>query len=229
MFKAKLKKCRGTGKALGFGCGELYTPTSSMHKGLCNKCYPKWLYSTPAGKDCIEKSTLKAKKVIHTEQIKKSRTEKKEIISNDEYRERYVQPIINEIARLIDYGQPCIATGLYSGKMNGGHYHSVGSNRTLALNLHNIHIQGYHSNSWKGGDNMNYRLGLIRVYGQEYADMVESLKSTPALHLSKTDLIMIKSKASIARVFLKKNLIIRPPEARIIMRDEINQMIGIYK
>lgn len=228
MSEIKHKRCKGTSQAKGFGCGELFIQTSSMHKGLCNKCYPKWLYTTSEGQQVIERSTLKAKNILDSEQKKQLKEQKEKIISNDEYRAKYVQPIINEIARLIDYGQPCIATGLYSGKLTGGHYHAVGSNRATALNLHNIHIQSYHSNSWKGGDNMRYRQGLIKIYGQEYADMVESLKSTPALHLSKDDLIRIKEKASIARGILKNNLIIRPPEARIKMRDEINKMIGIY-
>ncbi len=102
------------------------------------------------------------------------------------YRSKHVQPLINELARIIDHGQPCIATGNIKGKMNGGHYHSVGSNVTLSLNLHNIHIQSEQSNSHKGGDAIRYRHGLIEIYGQKYADFVDMhLCQCPNLNLTK--------------------------------------------
>ena len=47
----------------------------------------------------------------------KKQESKVKILSADGYRKAYIQPKINEIARLIDFGQPCIATGATKGKM----------------------------------------------------------------------------------------------------------------
>ena len=235
MIQQKPKRCRGTGKAIGFvSCGQ----SKYLHKfGLCKDCFFEWLYNTTEGKTFLDSTQIRAKKHVQKEQKKEqskrkeeTRQKKIDLMSSDKYRSEILQPIFNEIARLIDYGCPCIATGLYDGKMAGGHYHSVGSNRTTALNLHNIHIQSFHSNGPSGGgDNIRYRNGIIRTYGQEYMDKIESLSKTPAIHLSKDDMIEIKKIASEIRLELKSDLKYRTPEERIALREEINQLIGIYK
>jgi len=113
----------------------------------------------------------KQRKSKRTEEKRTTSEQKKkmtvELMSDDKYRSSVLQPVINEIARLVDFGQPCIATENY-GKENGGHYISVGANRTICLNLHNIHIQSFESNHWKSGDTLKYQVGIIRVYGEEY-------------------------------------------------------------
>ena len=189
--------------------------------------------STIKGKYCKDHAISQAVakvRLIKVKSAKKERTQKTdELMSVDQYRSKYVQPIINEIARLIDYCQPCIATGLMSGKMSGGHYFSVGSNRTICLNLHNIHVQSFHSNSAMGGDNIRYRQGIINTYGNEYMKLIESLKRTDPVKLTKDDLKQIKAKASEIRNTLKKNLKIRTPVERMKIRELINEQIGIYE
>jgi hypothetical protein len=195
----------------------------------CKSCYQSWLLSTDEGNKELSKYVLKASITIKKTKKIELKKRKKDLFSSDEYRSKYVQPIINEIARLIDYGQPCIATGSYNGKMNGGHFHSTGSNRTLTLNLHNIHLQSYASNCPNGGDNLKYREGIKRIYGQDYLDYVESLKSIAPLHLSKDDLYRIEGIAKKIRIELKNNLIVRTAEERIRLREKINNRIGIYE
>ena len=60
-------------------------------------------------------------------------------------------------------------------------------------------------------------------------DKIESLSKTPAIHLSKADMIEIKKIASEIRLELKSDLKYQTPEERIALREEINQLIGIYK
>lgn len=228
LIKPKEKPCKGTGKAKGYGCGSL---TLYRKNGLCPECqrlFNKWWYNTQNSSKDMQYLLKKAKVIVSTDEKKERKKHQLELISVDKYRSEYVQPIINEIARLIDYGQPCIATGHF-GKMNGGHYHAVGTNRTISLHLDNIHIQSFHSNHFKSGDNKKYREGLVRVYGEEYANYVDSLNSIPAIHLSKNDLIEIKEKASSIRSRLKKDLKIRTPDERIELRIKINEELGIYK
>lgn len=226
MIKSIKKQCKvGKGKSKDFsGCGNF----DYLKNGLCRKCYPKWYFSTEQGMIRTMKAARaridKEKKRIEREKRKEKKEKKIDLMSVDKYRSTVVQPIINEIARLIDYGQPCIATNTY-GKMSGGHYHSVGSNRTISLNLHNIHMQCFHSNNWKGGDNIKYRAGLIRVYGQEYADFVEGLISTPTKHLSKADLYEIKKVASKIRNELRQHKLYYSTEMRISLRTKFNAII----
>lgn len=141
---------------------------------------------------------------------------------------KVLQPIINAIARKIDCGQPCIATGFFKGKMNGGHYVAVGSNPSLRYNLHNIHVQSEHSNSFKGGDNLRYQDGLKKVYGLEYFEYVDSLRMHyKHLGLSIED---IKALIPIARKILRElpeNEIYSALD-RIKLRSEINNKLGIY-
>jgi hypothetical protein len=210
-------------------CKDCKTEQYLFSHGRCKKCFQSWCYSTPEGQEYLNRVCLKAKNKVRIEGKKETQEKKVELMSCDEYRKKYVQPIFNEIARLIDYGQPCIATGKFGGKLNGGHFHSVGSNRTLAFHLHNIHLQSEHSNSYKGGDNNRYREGLVREYGQKYADYVDSLKSIQPIKLSKSDLIEIKNIATVIKNELKNNPVVMTAQERIEIRDEINKRIGIYK
>jgi len=44
------KPCKGTSKALGYGCGDEVSVKLRKY-GLCTaKCYPEWLYGTNSGK-----------------------------------------------------------------------------------------------------------------------------------------------------------------------------------
>lgn len=178
----------------------------------------------------IEKSrsyqTKQANKA-KTDQRKETDKKKVDLMSIDEYRAKKVQPLINEIARLIDYGQPCIATGTF-GKMSGGHYFAVGHNRTTALNLHNIHVQSYHSNSANGGDNIRYRDGIIKTYGIAYMERIEALKQLKPLHLNKEDLKQVKDIAMEIVTYMRKNPKVLTPDERIDLRDRVNESLNIY-
>lgn len=232
-----MKKCKGTGKAKGFGCGiELpYTERNGIKSykatyGLGHdcKCYYKWLSGdTPEAKEQFNKLIISNKKKLEDEKKRVNRELKRKTISVDEYRAKYVQPKINQIAREIDFGQPCISSGNY-GKMNGGHFIDIGSNRTTAINLHNIHIQSFHSNHWKSGDKSKYRLGIIEIYGSDYFDFIESLHGCPVLKLNKIELEEIKNNAISILKELKQNQKIRTPKEHIKLRNEINTKLNIY-
>lgn len=230
MIELKEKPCVGTGLAKGFGCGHK-TKHRVYGLGKMCGCYSNWLLNSENGKIKMEKSIIyakeKVKKANKKEQNEKDAKTKIELMSPDKYRAEHLQPIINEIARIIDYGQSCIATGDF-GKMNGGHYVSVGANRTTALNLHNIHIQSFASNHHKSGDPIKYRLGLIERYGNDYFEYVQYIQQHKALHLTKGDMIDLALKASFIRGELKRNEEQKTPYERIELRNKINIQLGIY-
>ena len=223
-------KCKSTHKLTkGFGCGK---ERDKGLYGLCNDCRTKWIFETPEGEKWFDEF-LETNKKKYEKEAKKAERErmtqlKIDNMTPDKYRAKYVQPLINKIARYIDYGNPCIATGNFEGKMAGGHFTSVGSNRTICLNLHNIFIQSFHSNSWNGGDDKRYRASLKNTFGSDYLEFVEGLKKHRPIQLRKPQLIEIKELAQGIANELEKNLKVRTPDERIELRNELNTMLGIY-
>lgn len=236
-----IKKCKGVGKAKGHGCGDelpyserngIKTYKAKYGLGIDCRCYQKWLETSDEGAKILSKATnvakVKVKKKVDKEERERMAKMKIDSMSPDKYRAKYVQPLINKIARFIDHGNPCVPTGNYEGKMAGGHFTSVGSNRTICLNLHNIFIQSFHSNSWKGGDDKKYRASLKRIFGEDYLDFVDSLNSHRAIQLRKPQLIEIKQKAEKIVLHLEKNLQVLDPTQRIEQRNIINEELNIY-
>lgn len=189
--------------------------------------------------DEIDCKTKYAMSVVDKQKLQKQNAEKKkraeekkqmsiDIMSDDKYRSKILQPVFNEIARLIDFGQPCIATENY-GKENGGHYISVGANRTICLNLHNIHIQSFESNHWKSGDTIKYQSGIRRVYGENYLEFMDGLQKHLPIQLRKKEMIELYEVACKIRNKLRKNTAIRTPKQRIELRNQINLELGIYQ
>jgi hypothetical protein len=173
--------------------------------------------------------TMKKVKERNLKNEKKSTKELKESLKTKSDYEKILQILINQIVRLIDKDCPCIATGSFTGKMNAGHYTSVGSNPTIRFHLDNIHIQSEHSNSFKGGDLLKYQDGLKRTYGKEYFEYVDSLRQMKPIKLSIDEL---KQKILLARSIVKelKELnCIYDTETRMKLRAYYNEEIGIYK
>lgn len=200
----------------------------------CRQCKAKFtprffLQKTCEDVNCIiTYSKILREKKEQKEWVKRKCNLKFDNYSNDGYRSKVIQPIVNEIARLIDYGLPCISSGTV-GKPQGGHYISTGANNSISLNLHNIHIQSYHSNVELSGDEARYRLGLIKWYGNDYFEFIEGLRHVKGVDLSKQRLSELKPLISQTRNDLKRNPIKRTPQERIALRNEINEKIGIYQ
>jgi hypothetical protein len=223
------KPCKGRGLAKGSGCGDLGL-YNSLQKGLCPSCWSGWLLNTKEGQDYFNRVRLKAKSETETKRKRKTTESKRELMSSDAYRSKVLQPVINEIARLIDYGHPCIASGVTSGKFAGGHFISVGANRATALNLHNIHIQAYHSNGPQGGQPLEYLAGIKATYGKGYADYLLSFRGySNANRITKQQMIQAYPKAKRVRNWLRKNKALRSAEKRIRLRNLVNQYLGIYE
>lgn len=236
------KICKGTTqKTKGHGCGALLK--YSEHNGLKTyyqrqglgiecKCWNKWLMNTEDGQEEIIRVSRKAG-MVSAQKLKKETKEKtdkmkSELMTANEYRSKKLQPVINSIARLIDYGCPCIATNNY-GKENGGHFISVGANPTISLNLHNIHIQSFESNHFKSGDNIKYEIGIIDRYGKRYLEFMKSLQQTPEIKLTKTNLEAIRTIAMGIEKTLKKEQNLRTPIQRMKLRNDVNVWLGIYE
>lgn len=218
----KPKRCKGTGKAIGQGCGTLQT----IHKfGLCLACFKAWLFGTSEGKKFLESTQIRAKKQVQTES-RKAFNKKKEEIRSKSYFEKQLQTEINTIVRLIDTDKGCISCSHgwgspFTRQAHAGHRISVGSNPTLRYNVFNIFKQCSICNSILSANEREYDKGIVRIYGLE---MLEYVKTIPAhfqsLHLSVEEL---KESISTARKIIKEI-----QSGKDFTRDEINQKIGIY-
>lgn len=218
----KEKKCKGTGKAKGHGCGELKT----IHRyGLCSKCFAGWLYNTDEGKILLNNSAIRAKKSIERTKRLQAKKEKQEIKKKSEF-EKELQTEINSIVRLLDVDKGCIScdhgwTEKWTRQAHAGHYYSVGSDPTLRFNLLNIWKQCSICNNWKSGNERKYEIGLTTHYGKEVVDKIKQFKSKyKSINLTKDDLI---EKIKIARR-IKKDIL----SGKNYTREQINNELGIY-
>ena len=195
-------------------CGQLYEPAYRNGILVSKLCY-----------GCIvAKSRAKTEKQRRAEtKAMKEKLKKKSAFEKD------LQDEINLIARLIDKGQPCIARPNLP-LAHGGHFRAVASAPAIRFHLDNVHGQSVESNKHKGGEPLEYREGLIRVYGIEYCNYVESLKSNiPSLKLSIEEL---KEAISRSRQFvkeLKARDMVYSAYERIELRKIGNKVIEIYK
>jgi len=197
-------------------CKKLFEPVFSTTQQVCSI-------------ECSKLFTRSVKgKKLQTKLDKERTKEQKEKIKTTADWKKELQPLVNKIARLIDFGQPCIATGNLSGKMDAGHRIAVGANESLRFHLDNIHIQSVHSNRYKAGDNYKYSQGIKNVYGSSYLHYLDSLNQIKPIKLS---IEQIKESIAICRSIIKElesEPKIRSAQERIELRKELNKRIGIY-
>lgn len=140
-----------------------------------------------------------------------------------------LQTEINLIVRLIDKGHPCFCNLTKRMKLiTAGHIWGVGSNETLRFHLLNIWGQDYDSNGSKGGEPIQFKTGIIYVYGLELWEQIEALKSIKLIDLNISD---IQDKISIARSIVKwLKLQDRKftTSERLELRIKFNNQLSIY-
>ena len=159
----KPKKCKGTGIAKGYGCGEMATFRTY---GLCqNKCYPKWLFNTPEGKEKVQKATLKATKDRRDlEKAEKQMKERKSL----SYLLESTKNACHKYIRLRDKGKPCISCGnAWKPNFQAGHFYKAELYSLLRFNEWNINGQCEQCNLRKEGNLNPYSVNLPKRIGQE--------------------------------------------------------------
>lgn len=203
----KAKKCKV--------CGKEFIPRYSAVQMVCGKpC--EWKYRDRAIEEVKSGRHHKRKKAEY-------------IQKNDSKRNKsLLQKSVNAIARSIDRGFPCLATG-NSGQIQGGHVFSRGGHTQMRFNLHNIHRQSAASNNHQGHDGLMQEKLEIE-YGTDYLNFLRKLRGTPVIKYSAAEYYSF---------YLKANEILRNLEAidqhkftknqRIQMRNRINQQLNIYQ
>lgn len=164
----KPKKCKGTGKAKGHGCGEMNVYRTY---GLCNSCYRDWLLNTDEGRQKLNNITLKATK--DRRELKKTEKQIKEERSIS--RELNLTKIkCHEYIRLRDKGKPCISCGIpYKSNFDAGHFYKAEIYSWLKFNELNIHGQCVQCNRRKEGNINAYAINLKKRIGEEKFNELE--------------------------------------------------------
>lgn len=173
MIKKKPKKCKGTGKAKGYGCSQI---KYIQRYGLCSDCFKNWVYNTDEGKELLKKTITSATKKV----AKETRKKKKYVKWIDKPLNEMVQyvqfKIVNPYIKLRDntcYGR-CISSG--NAIIDAGHFFAT-TEIKLRFNVQNIHGQNHSDNRFKGGNLQAYKEGLISRHGQSYFNTLERLKT----------------------------------------------------
>jgi hypothetical protein len=205
------------------GCGDSFVPRRSTDKWVNSDHYKHWLLNTPQGQREIERKALRAKKQVQKDERVKDKKLKNEITDWN----KKLQIKVQEIARLIDRGQPCLARGYTDCQFHGGHVISRGAGANTKLNLHNIHRQSAQSNHWQNDDALMKR-GLELEYGINYLNFVEELRRCPVPKYTNEDYHVFYSIACGVATRLKKAEKEYGLEERIELRNQINLELGIY-
>ena len=210
-------------------CGKKYKLINLMKKKKCKFCKKEFEQRNSLQAVC---GIYCASKYVDLKKKSKARSEhliaKKSLLTHSDY-QKLLEPLINKIARLIDYGIPCISCGK-NGKPQGGHYHSKGANNSIRFNLHNIHIQDYRCNVELSGNISGYNVGLIKTYGKEYKEYVE-LEMVEKFPIVKLSVEEIKEKIKISKMIIKDlegNMKTSNAKERIRLRCDYNLQLGIY-
>ena len=204
-------------------------PMNTKKKSICKACGKEYQKYNSTQKACSIECALSLAKVISEKKIRQEvQKEKKELKKVHDDWKPLLQAKINQIARFIDYGQPCTAKGLTTGQMHGGHLNSVGSSANMRFNLHNIFIQSAHSNHWQNDDHL-MREGVKNTFGEDYLKFILELKRTPVPKYSNQEYYEFLQVANKIANELKNNLQILSPKERISKRNELNLRLGIYE
>lgn len=196
MIKHKKKKCKGTGKAKGHGCGkENWKRTYGL--GHECKCYQTWLLTTKEGKEIVKNRTLKVTKPRR--ELEKAEKEHKErqklpqlLASTRDAVHRYI--------RERDKGKPCISCGQpWHKDFHAGHFYKAELYSILRFHTWNIHGQCPKCNLRLEGNLNNYELNLPYRIGESKFQQIRKIalaNKHKEYKWDRQELIRIRNKAN---------------------------------
>jgi hypothetical protein len=166
-----------------------------MKQKKCKNC-KEYFYPvrTTLEKYCMKSECIKVFVNIEKEkQWKKRKKIMKENLMTLSDAIKIAQVAFNAFIRKRDEHRRCISCGTYNGKMNAGHYQSVGDSPELRFHEDNVHKQCERCNTHLHGNPINYRIELINRIGVERVEFLER-KDHPALKLTIAEVNEITAK-----------------------------------
>ena len=173
---AKPKKCKNK------SCGKTYLPLRPL-QSVCSL-------------DCAYRlMKLENQKKEKREWAKKKSELKEKIKTLSEY-EKDARKVFQQWIRKRDYSLPCVSCGCVTAKQwDAGHYLKAELFTGLIFNENNVHKQCSRCNDILSGNELEYRDGLIKRYGEKYVTDLEAIKNQSRVYkFTKDELIEIKNK-----------------------------------
>lgn len=193
-MKKYLKKCKGTGKAIGHGCGSMQM-FRKYGLGYDCKCYPNWLQNSEEGQELILKASQKAK-MYSVKKESKEKIERRFELKSYSQRINEVKVVFQRWIRERDKNEPCISCGTpYSDIWDGGHYMKAELYSGVVFDEMNVHRQCRKCNHYLSGNEAQYRIKMVEKYGEaKVIELEEKAKSMRMHRYSNEELLLIKSK-----------------------------------
>lgn len=172
-----MRKCKGTGKAKGFGCGQ---EDNHYRYGLCltkNHCFQNWLRNSEAGQEMLIKASNFGRKKVSAvrkkEESKDKRERRFELLSYPK-RVQEARRVFQKWIRERDKDLPCVSCGNpFAEDYHAGHFKKAEVYSQLIFHRHNCHKQCVRCNVFLGGNEANYRVELIKRIGEEAVNELE--------------------------------------------------------
>ena len=151
-----------------------------MKDRKCQTCKTKFNPERPYQRVCsVECGIAKAQKSrekAEAASLKKRKAGLKTV--SDHLKE--CQTVFNRYIRLRDSHLPCVSCGRYhGGQYHAGHYRSVGACGALRFNELNVHRQCAPCNNHLSGNQVEYRIELVRRVGEDMVKWLEA-QNAPA-------------------------------------------------
>lgn len=170
------KKCKGTGNAKGFGCGDM---SDKRTYGLCPKCKYSWATSTEEGKAWFEKQTSYKRKKNEKEKRAEHLQIKRELnVGNamklaDTYFSRFIR------VKHSDFGRcTCYTCGIIKDikEVDNGHYMKR-EHKTTRYHENNCRPQCKICNgdTKHNGKQAEFRVNLVNEIGEDEVSKIELL------------------------------------------------------
>lgn len=159
-MKPKTKICK---------CGAEFEPIQKFNSTIkSNKCVK-----------CLASSQRKKEWVKERKELNQTHKELKEKVRSTDLktRKRAAKDACHEYIRFRDFLLPCISCGTIKAKeWHASHFHESGNNPGIRYDERNIHKSCEQCNTYKHGNLIGYRKGIIERYGQAYMDELDAIK-----------------------------------------------------
>lgn len=185
-MKPKIKKCKNK------DCDNSFEQYNSLVQWCSTKCGFE-----------ISQVKLKEKESKEWKQRKKSLKEKVKTLGQYEMDAKKSYQLW---VRLRDKELPCISCNEYVKDLwDGGHYFKAELFSGLIFDPRNCHKQCRKCNRYDGGNEIQYRLGLVKRFGKEFVETLEEDSIDKRVYkYTKKELIAIKLKYDILIKELKQ-------------------------
>lgn len=155
------------------GCNEMFVPTSIGQKWVSQSHYTRWLTETEAGKAEVAKKIEKAKRQVAKVEKEADNKIREKLKTLGEF-ESEAKKEFQKFIRKRDAELPCISCGTMTTDLwDGGHFKKAELYSGVIFDEMNCHKQCRKCNRFLGGNELNFREGLVIRYGEAYVLEIE--------------------------------------------------------